>query len=214
MSWLSLYNSWGILIILVSLFFWNLGGVLLFVVYLILSLIYLLKEVGFSVRHYSSSFWLFILTEVIAFFSLFTTCLWYEAYSGGSISAFIELPFLGCFILIGSSILITAYHHSLGYNYSSILLLSTILLGACFIVLQLYEFYDCDCSLLYSVYYAAAFCTVGLHFSHVLIGLIVLSVVLYLGSYAVSQYYVDLAVWYWHFVDYIWLLVYIVVYLS
>ena len=186
----------------------------MFVAYLVLSVVYLLKEVGKSIYHYSSGFWLFILTEVAAFFTLFMTCLWFEGCSGGRISAFIELPFLGCFILIGSSILITAYHHRIGYRYSSYLLGSTVLLGACFIILQLYEFYDCDCGLLYSVYYAAAFCTVGLHFRHVLIGLIVLRVVLYLGRYTISTYYVDLAVWYWHFVDYIWLLVYVVVYLG
>lgn len=202
------------MVVLLSLFFWKLGGLWLFIVYISFSILYLLKEVGDTIRHYSSGFWLFILTEVVAFFRLFVTCLWYEGCSGGSISDFIELPFLGCFILIGSSILITAYHHRLGYNYSFILLLSTILLGACFILLQLYEFYDCDCGLLYRVYYAAAFCTVGLHFSHVLLGLIVLRLVLYLGILHIGKYYVDLAVWYWHFVDYIWLLVYIVVYLG
>lgn len=48
----------------------------------------------------------------------------------------------------------------------------TLVLGICFIMLQGKEFYDCSCDLLGSSFSASSFCTVGLHFIHVLLGLL------------------------------------------
>lgn len=132
----------------------------------------------------------------------------------GSLSHYLELPFLGCFLLIGSSITVTAYHHSMGLKEGYIHLLFTLILGGSFVFLQLFELYECECSLVSSVYYAACFSTVGLHFLHVLLGMGALAVMGSFGDVNLNVYYKDMIVWYWHFVDYIWLLVYIVVYLS
>nr|YP_009138978.1 cytochrome c oxidase subunit III [Clinostomum complanatum]AJR27996.1 cytochrome c oxidase subunit III [Clinostomum complanatum] len=214
MSWLSLYNAWVICVAIVSLFLWKLVGVAVFVILLILPLIYLIKEVLGVEEHHLSGFWLFILTEVAAFFTLFVTCLWFEGDGSEPISSFIELPFLGCFVLIGSSALITTYHHYLGLSAARWFLFLGVALGSCFLVIQVLEFYDCGFNLFSSVYAAVSFCTVGLHFLHVVIGLVILSILLMLGELVMDRYYADLCVWYWHFVDYIWLLVYMVVYLS
>ncbi|WP_204107554.1 cytochrome c oxidase subunit 3 [Streptococcus dysgalactiae] len=92
------------------------------------------------------------------------------------LSHFIELPFLGCFILTGSSITLTTYHHYLGSEFGRPFLLLTIILGWCFILLQVYEFYDCQCDITYCIYQSICFCTVGLHFTHVLGGVVVLTV--------------------------------------
>nr|YP_009144946.1 cytochrome c oxidase subunit III [Calicophoron microbothrioides]AKJ83395.1 cytochrome c oxidase subunit 3 [Calicophoron microbothrioides] len=214
MSWLPLYNAWIVCLAIVSLFLWKLLGVLFLLVALFLSVSYLLKESLNNVLHYVYAFWLFILTEVLIFSSLFVAVFWSESCSSESISSFLELPFLGCFLLIGSSLTVTAYHHSVGLGSSSLFLLCTLVLGFSFVILQIFEMYDCECDWVYSVYYAACFSTVGLHFLHVVLGLIGLVVIFVFGDVNLNVFYNDVVIWYWHFVDYIWLLVYLVVYLS
>lgn len=115
-------------------------------------------------------------------------------------------------MLIGSSVLVTAWHHRGDRQASRFYLYGTLVLGSCFILLQLFEFYSCECDVGYSPFYSGSFRTTGLHFTHVLLGLFALGFILVRGS-GLSSYYVDLPVWYWHFVDYIWLLVYMVVYI-
>nr|YP_008963795.1 cytochrome c oxidase subunit III [Paramphistomum cervi]AGV52536.1 cytochrome c oxidase subunit 3 [Paramphistomum cervi]ALC75052.1 cytochrome c oxidase subunit 3 [Paramphistomum cervi] len=214
MSWLPLYNAWIVCLALVSLFLWKLLGVVVLLVALFLSLSYLLKESLGNALHYVYAFWLFIMTEVLIFGSLFVAVFWNESCSSEAISSFLELPFLGCFLLIGSSLTVTAYHHSVGLASSSLFLLLTLFLGFSFVVLQVFEVYDCECDWVYSVYYAACFSTVGLHFLHVVIGLVGLAVIFVFGDVNLNVFYNDVVIWYWHFVDYIWLLVYLVVYLS
>nr|UAM92203.1 cytochrome c oxidase subunit III [Fischoederius sp. 1 RG-2021] len=214
MSWLPLYNAWMICLAIISFFLWKLLGVLILIFALFMSFSFLLKESLGNVTHYVYAFWLFIMTEVLIFGCLFLAVLWNETCYSESISSFLELPFLGCFLLIGSSLTVTAYHHSVGTKYGSLFLLATLLLGLSFVILQIYEMYDCECDWIYSVYYAACFSTVGLHFLHVLIGLVGLSVIFFIGDVNLNVFYNDVIIWYWHFVDYIWLLVYLVVYLS
>ena len=146
---------------------------------------------------------------------MFAVCLWSEDdFLGGQISEWYELPYLGCFLLIGSSITVTACHHCLGFEISKYFLAVTVVLGSGFVVLQMYEFFDCECDLLNNTYCATSFSTVGLHFMHVFLGLVALSVILFLGLNKISVHYINMGVWYWHFVDYIWLLVFTIVYLS
>lgn len=77
------------------------------------------------------------------------------------------------------------------------MLLCTIILGWGFLGIQLFEFYTCDCDLLFCVYQAVCFCTVGLHFMHVLGGIIALTILLCLGAeFRVSRVNVDCLVWY------------------
>nr|YP_009139755.1 cytochrome c oxidase subunit III [Ogmocotyle sikae]AKG49752.1 cytochrome c oxidase subunit 3 [Ogmocotyle sikae] len=214
MSLLPVLNSWVVFLMLVNLFFWNLSVVVLVLGVVGFVVLFLLKELLNNEFHYVDGFLLFIMTEVLAFFSLFVTCLWSESFVSGSLSHFLELPFLGCFLLIGSSITVTAYHHSMGLSGAYMHLIFTLILGGGFVVLQLYELYECRCCLISSVYFAACFCTVGLHFLHVLLGMGGLGLILGFGDLKLNDYYNNMIVWYWHFVDYIWLLVYTVVYLS
>nr|YP_010514545.1 cytochrome c oxidase subunit III [Diplodiscus japonicus]UXL86276.1 cytochrome c oxidase subunit 3 [Diplodiscus japonicus] len=214
MSWLPFFNAFVVFVAVVSFFLWKLAGVLLFVGMVSVSVCFLLKELFYTGQRFVFGFWLFIMTEAILFFSLFTGCLWNESPDSEPISEFLELPFLGSFLLLGSSITVTAYHHGKGLSWGRWCLWATLVLGGCFMVLQMYEFYDCECNWSDSVYYAVCFSTVGLHFLHVLIGATGLAILLYMGSSNLSDFYSDIVVWYWHFVDYIWLLVFMVVYLS
>ena len=181
---------------IISLFLWKLLGVLFLIVALFLSLCYLLKESLGNVLHYVYAFWLFIMTEVLIFGSLFVVVFWRESCFSESISRFLELPFLGCFLLIGSSLTVTAYHHRVGLESASLFLLFTLVLGVGFVVLQVFEMYDCECDWVYSVYYAACFRTVGLHFLHVVIGLIGLVIVFIFGDVNLKVFYKDVVIWY------------------
>lgn len=113
-----------------------------------------------------------------------------------SISDVLELPLLGSFLLLGSSITATTYHHCRGLEFRWVFLVVTVVLGLSFIRLQIFEFYDCACDVLSSVYYASSFCTVGLHFRHVFLGVVGLLVILSLGANSVKQSYADVGVWY------------------
>lgn len=65
-----------------------------------------------------------------------------------------------------------------------------------------------------SRFHARRFCTVGLHFSHVLVGIVGLATVFFIGRYKSGWYRCTLVTWYWHFVDYVWLFVYTFVYVC
>nr|YP_009650985.1 cytochrome c oxidase subunit III [Uvitellina sp. SSS-2019]QCY72811.1 cytochrome c oxidase subunit 3 [Uvitellina sp. SSS-2019] len=214
MSWLPLCNAFGAMFFIFGVFLWVLWSLFFFVFFSGILLLYLIKESMLSFVHYSSGFCLFIVSEVVAFGTLLFMCLCSEESGVFSISSFSELPLLGCFILGGSSVTATAYHHNLGSFSSRYFLLFTIFLGCCFIGLQLVEFYDCGCDLSFCVYQASCFCTVGLHFLHVLGGVLALFVLFLIGEDFISGSTLDFIVWYWHFVDYVWLLVYLVVYVS
>nr|YP_009516732.1 cytochrome c oxidase subunit III [Paragonimus heterotremus]AYE67504.1 cytochrome c oxidase subunit III [Paragonimus heterotremus] len=212
MSWLPLYNSWLFFVALLSLFLWKLIGVFSLLGLVTLSIFFLIREVMPYKVHYEFGFWLFILSEVAIFGTLFVMCLWSMDGATEPISSMMELPLLGSFLLIGSSITATTYHHCRGLEFSWIFLVVTIVLGLSFILLQIFEFYDCECDVLSNVYYAGAFSTVGLHFSHVFVGVSGLIVLMMLGANVVKQCYVNVAVWYWHFVDYVWLFVFLLLY--
>nr|YP_010401645.1 cytochrome c oxidase subunit III [Cryptocotyle lingua]UQU69043.1 cytochrome c oxidase subunit 3 [Cryptocotyle lingua] len=212
LSWLPIYNSWIVFIGLVSIFLWNLWGVMMFLAVAVVSVYFLLREVLFpSLTRYPNAFWLFILSEVAAFGSLLVVVAWNDEGTDGSLSDSLELPFLGCFLLLTSSLTATIYHHSFGLPSSVWFLVISIILGLCFIGLQLWEFFDCECDVLYCSYLGAAFCTVGLHFMHVFGGVVAMTVLLVWGA-SKNHFYASVIVWYWHFVDYVWLWVYLIVY--
>ena len=161
-----------------------------------ISVFLLFREVVLpNIKRYATAFWLFIASEVAVFGTLLVTVLWMDDGGEGSLSDSLELPFLGCFLLLTSSLTATIYHHSLGLPYAWVFLLISIMLGVRFIFLQLFEFFDCECDLLYSTYMGAAFCTVGLHFTHVAVGVIGMIVLLVWGTSA-RHYYASLVVWY------------------
>nr|YP_009327971.1 cytochrome c oxidase subunit III [Cladotaenia vulturi]APC62891.1 cytochrome c oxidase subunit III [Cladotaenia vulturi] len=214
MSVFPLFNASFVGLFLVGLFTWNtflicfVGGcsVISIVIYVYDSI-----DINF---HYESAFWLFVLSEFIIFCTLLTCCLIYDVWGSVSLSNSLEIPFVGCFILLGSSITITAFHHLLNWNYSWVFLLFTVLLGILFVFLQVYELNDIGMNIFDSSFYASSFCTVGLHFSHVLLGVVGLFTLLLVGGIKFGVYRCTVLTWYWHFVDYIWLLVYTVVYVC
>jgi cytochrome c oxidase subunit 3 len=95
-------------------------------------------------------------------------------------------------------------------------LLLTILLGVIFLVLQVHEYQSADFSIKTGIYGATFFMLTGFHGAHVTLGAIMLTVILgrvFAGHFTSSRHFAFEAVsWYWHFVDVVWLLLFVFVY--
>lgn len=131
-------------------------------------------------------------------------------------SSWDDIPLTGCLFLVSSSFYASIYHacyipKGKMEEVDRIFLEFRIYCGLLFAVLQLFEFWWCKCDLLTNAYCAACFCVVCLHFFHVVLGLLILTLICWLEHY-LEFHHVEMALWYWHFVDYIWLLVFFVVY--
>lgn len=215
MSVLPIFRASFVGLILVGLFTWNVWLLLIVLVCLMSAiLIYLYDNIGASMLHYESAFWLFIFSEVAVFGTLLFCCLYFDSWAYMKLSRALELPFVGCFVLLGSSITVTGFHHLLGWDWSRILLFFTVVLGFSFVALQICEMEEIAMNIYDTSFHASRFCTVGLHFIHVVIGVVGLSVILLVGDALMGFYRCSVMTWYWHFVDYVWLFVYTFVYVC
>jgi cytochrome c oxidase subunit 3 len=96
----------------------------------------------------------------------------------------------------------------------------TVLLGAIFTGFQAYEYYHAyhalNLKLTSGIYGSTFFMLTGFHGFHVTLGAIMLSCVLYRlikGHFTAEQHFgFEGAAWYWHFVDIVWLGLYVIVY--
>uniref|UniRef100_A0AAU7GJI6 Cytochrome c oxidase subunit 3 n=1 Tax=Mecysmoderes ater TaxID=3158840 RepID=A0AAU7GJI6_9CUCU len=130
-----------------------------------------------------------------------------------------EIPLLNTMILLTSGITITWAHHSMiDNNYSQSIqgLSMTVILGFYFTLLQAYEYKEAPFTMADSVYGSTFFMTTGLHGLHVIIGSIFLFtclIRLYLNHFSCNHHFgFEAAAWYWHFVDVVWLFLYITIY--
>nr|QNU08219.1 cytochrome c oxidase subunit III [Callionymus maculatus] len=130
-----------------------------------------------------------------------------------------SVPLLNTAVLLASGATITWCHHSImeGNRDASIQSLAlTIALGAYFTVLQAMEYYEAPFTIADGIYGATFFVTTGFHGLHVMIGTTFLAVCLLrlIKHHLTSQHHFGLeaAAWYWHFVDVVWLLLYISLY--
>nr|AML25813.1 cytochrome c oxidase subunit III [Scolytinae sp. BMNH 1274288] len=173
---------------------------------------------------------LFIISEIFFFFAFF----W--AFFHSSLSPAIELgmnwppkeintfnpleiPLLNTLILLTSGLTVTWAHHSLmenNFNQSLQGLFLTVLLGIYFSILQGYEYMEAPFSIADSVYGSTFFMTTGLHGLHVIVGstfLLICLIRLYKNHFSSTHHFgFEAAAWYWHFVDVVWLFLYISMY--
>ena len=133
------------------------------------------------------------------------------------------LPAINTLLLLTSGVTVTWAHWGLKKNNRSQLILGlamTIALGVVFLGLQAYEFYhaytEMGLTLGAGVYGATFFMLSGFHGFHVLVGTIMLIVMLLrsiAGHFTAEHHFAFEAVsWYWHFVDVVWVILFIVVY--
>lgn len=177
-----------------------------------------------------SSILLFILSEVFFFVSFF----W--AFYDASLSPTVELgmswpplgiiplsifsvPLLNTVILLSSGVTVTWCHHSIINNdFTSSVgsLLTTVLLGVYFLYMQYLEYTEAQFSLADGVYGCTFFVATGFHGIHVLVGTTFLLWVLIFmlrGCLSIHHHFsFEAAAWYWHFVDVVWLILFISIY--
>jgi len=130
-----------------------------------------------------------------------------------------DLPLLNTLILLCSGTTVTWAHHCLIHGDRDGLkkgLWLTIALGALFSCIQAYEYAVAPFAFGGSNYSSAFYMATGFHGFHVLVGTIFLIVCLrrtYLGHFTPRQHFgFEAAAWYWHFVDVVWLFLFITVY--
>ncbi len=145
-------------------------------------------------------------------------------YSGefGTIPAF-GVPLANTLILLTSGITVTWAHWALKENKRIQLnagLALTVLLGVIFLILQaeeyLHAYNDLNLRLDTGIYGSTFFMLTGFHGLHVTIGTISLTVILarcLAGHFRPDNHFgFEAVAWYWHFVDVVWLLLFVVVY--
>jgi cytochrome c oxidase subunit 3 len=130
-----------------------------------------------------------------------------------------HFPLLNTLILLCSGTTVTWAHHALLHGDRDGLkkgLWITIILGLCFTSIQAYEYAHAPFAFKGLNYTSAFFMATGFHGFHVLIGTIFLIVNLiraYKGEFTPKQHFgFEAAAWYWHFVDVVWLFLFVVVY--
>ena len=130
-----------------------------------------------------------------------------------------HLPLLNTIILLTSGTTVTWAHHALltgdreGVKKG---LIFTIILGALFSFVQVYEYMHAPFAFKNSIYGATFFMATGFHGFHVIIGTIFLIVCLLramAGDFTPQKHFgFEAAAWYWHFVDVVWLFLFCAIY--
>ncbi|MXZ80761.1 MAG: cytochrome c oxidase subunit 3 [Gammaproteobacteria bacterium] len=133
------------------------------------------------------------------------------------------LPFLNTVILLTSGLTVTWAHHAIKIqNRKQIVqgLFLTVALGFLFVFLQGVEYvhaYDEGMKLNSGIYGSTFFMLTGFHGMHVTLGAIMLTVMLFRamrGHFTKERHFAfEAAAWYWHFVDVVWLGLFIFVYI-
>ena len=152
---------------------------------------------------------------------------WGEA-PAGTVDAFqkmgpFPIPTINTALLLLSGVTLTISHHALREGQrakTAIWLAATVLLGAVFMGFQVYEYMhaysDLNLKLTSGIYGSTFFMLTGFHGFHVTLGAIMLGVVLYRlmkGHFTAENHFAfEGAAWYWHFVDVVWLGLYVVIY--
>nr|BBD20479.1 cytochrome c oxidase subunit III [Cyrtodactylus thirakhupti] len=130
-----------------------------------------------------------------------------------------EVPLLNTAVLLASGVTVTWAHHAIMNNnrLEAIQGLTlTILLGAYFTLLQALEYYEAPFTIADAVYGATFFVATGFHGLHVIIGTTFLLICLLRQikfHFTTGHHFgFEAAAWYWHFVDVVWLFLYVSIY--
>lgn len=129
------------------------------------------------------------------------------------------IPLLNTGLLLTSGASLTWSHAALlgGYRREARAgLVLTVLLASVFTLLQAYEYVNAPFSIADGIYGSTFYRLTGLHGRHVLVGTIFLAVSLYRRArhhYTLSTHLgFECAAWYWHFVDVVWIFLFLAVY--
>ena len=133
------------------------------------------------------------------------------------------IPTINTALLLTSGVTLTIAHHALRENHREKVILwlgLTIVLGAVFMGFQAYEYIhayrDLNLKLSSGIFGSTFYLLTGFHGFHVFVGTLMLLVVwfrLLKGHFSADRHFAfEGAAWYWHFVDVVWLGLYVIVY--
>ena len=150
------------------------------------------------------------------------------ASPAGTVEAFTTmgpwpLPTINTALLLTSGVTLTIAHHALLVNNRSKtigFMWATVLLGVVFLLVQGYEYHhaynDLNLKLTSGVFGSTFFMLTGFHGFHVFVGMLMLLFItlrLQKGHFSADNHFgFEGAAWYWHFVDVVWLGLYVLVY--
>lgn len=134
------------------------------------------------------------------------------------------LPAINTLLLLTSSITLTIAHHALRAGERTKLnvwMIITLILGVAFLALQVLEYMhaygEMGLTLASGIYGSTFFMLTGFHGFHVTVGGIMIAVMLVRclkGHFTAENHFAfEAAAWYWHFVDVVWLGLFIFVYI-
>jgi len=173
---------------------------------------------------------LFIVSEVMFFFAFFWAFFWASLAPTPEIGSVwppkgievlnaFEVPFLNTLILLSSGATCTWAHHAIvcGDRESAIqAMIVTIVLAILFTACQVFEYNGAGFTISDSVYGSAFYMATGFHGFHVFIGTCFLTVCLVrlVKNHFTRQHHFgfEAAAWYWHFVDVVWLFLFVSIY--
>jgi len=146
-----------------------------------------------------------------------------KSLSGPTPAEVLKLPIIGSICLLSSSLTVHFAVSALekgAVRFSTFWLAATVLLGAIFLVGTGTEWYELiykdGLTIRTNLFGTTFYSLVGLHASHVVVGLLMLSLALGFGvTGKLNQSHahrLDMLSYYWHFVDAVWIIVFTVVY--
>jgi cytochrome c oxidase subunit 3 len=133
------------------------------------------------------------------------------------------LPTINTALLLSSGVTLTIAHHALRENHRGrtiAFMWLTVVLGLVFLFVQGYEYFhaysDLNLKLTSGAYGSTFFMLTGFHGFHVFVGMLMLLFItlrLMKGHFTADRHFgFEGAAWYWHFVDVVWLGLYVLVY--
>nr|QDH07438.1 cytochrome c oxidase subunit 3 [Pilsbryoconcha exilis] len=173
---------------------------------------------------------LFIGSEVLFFFSFFWAFFSCSLVPGIELGGVwppvgvlpvnpFKLPLLNTAVLLGSGVSVTWAHHAVmaGDRFEAMGgLLVTVILGVYFTGLQICEYLECSFSIADGVYGSLFYVMTGFHGIHVVLGTVILFVSLFrcfnFGFSSERHLGLEVGIWYWHFVDVVWICLFLCVY--
>lgn len=173
---------------------------------------------------------LFIASEVMFFFAFFWAFFWASLSpvpeigsvwppQGIEVLSAFEVPLLNTAILLSSGCTVTWAHHAIlaGNKRDAVIgLIVTIILAIIFTGFQVFEYSHASFRISDGVFGSTFYMATGFHGFHVFVGTLFLSVCLLriAKDHFTKQHHFgfEAAAWYWHFVDVVWLFLFVAVY--
>ena len=168
---------------------------------------------------------LFLVAETMIFFGLFAAFLIFRStmpeFKTEETELELLLPGINTIILVASSFVMHKGQSAIKNNDNGGLQLwfsITAAMGAAFLVGQIYEYSHMEFGLTTNLFASCFYVLTGFHGLHVTVGFLLILMVLFRsrkeGHYSASEHFgVEASEIYWHFVDVVWIVLFILVYL-